>query len=103
VIATAEVAVAGQRFTNPEVLIGDHSSAITVGTPPLTGWGGSGLGGRFGWWGIKTGVAKFGQVTATVQELTILGGLRPPNLSLSVAGRGRPVRRRPRRWARPAE
>lgn len=75
-------------FTNPEVLIGDDSSAITVGTPPLTGWGGSGLGGQPGWWGIKAGVAKFGQVNATVQELTILGGLQLPNLSLTVASQG---------------
>jgi len=75
-------------FTNPEVLIGDDSAAITVGTPPLTGWGGSGLGGQSGWWGIKAGVAKFGPVTAQVQELTILGALQVPNLSLSVAPQG---------------
>lgn len=75
-------------FTNPEVLIGADASAITVGTPPLTGWGGSGLDGQYGWWGIKAGVAKFGPVTATVQDLTILGGLQLPNLSLSVASQG---------------
>ncbi|NUP50529.1 MAG: hypothetical protein HOW97_24940 [Catenulispora sp.] len=75
-------------FTNPEVLIGADSSAITVGTPPLTGWGGSGLGGQFGWWGIKAGVAKFGPVTADVEELNILGGLQLPNLSLTVAPKG---------------
>ncbi|NUR28452.1 MAG: hypothetical protein HOV83_21865 [Catenulispora sp.] len=75
-------------FTNPEVLIGADSSAITVGTPPLTGWGGTGLGGRFGWWGIKAGVAKFGPVTANVEELSILGALQLPNLSLTVAPKG---------------
>ncbi|GAA1969112.1 DUF6230 family protein [Catenulispora subtropica] len=75
-------------FTNPEVLIGADSSAITVGTPPLTGWGGTGLGGQFGWWGIKAGVAKFGPITANVEELNILGGLQLPNLSLTVAPKG---------------
>lgn len=75
-------------FTNPEVLIGADSSAITVGTPPLTGWGGTGLGGQFGWWGIKAGVAKFGPVTANVEELNILGGLQLPNLSLTVEPKG---------------
>jgi len=33
-------------------------------------------------------VAKFGPVTATIQDLTILGALHLPNLSLSVAAQG---------------
>lgn len=44
--------------------------------------------GRSGWSGIKAGVAKFGPVTAQVQELTILGGLQVQELSMSVAPQG---------------
>jgi len=46
------------------------------------------LNGGLGWWGIKAGIAKFGPVTATVQEMSIKGALTLPRLRITMAGAG---------------
>jgi hypothetical protein len=73
----------GGTTTNPEAQIGTDSARVAVaGIDPAV------LNGGLGWWGIKAGIAKFGPVTATVQQMTIQGALTMPNLHITIAAAG---------------